>query len=150
MCCLLLLVAFAASLRWRMGCCLGSRTADRLGSVSVTEGALKVAYVSKNQKGYITRWPVLLSCGILRNPMPWKPWFDLRVIARTPLHPGPNKKDRAYILYVPLWLPFVVVLISTAFFWHRDRRILPGHCRKCGYDLTGNVSGVCPECGERI
>ena len=24
------------------------------------------------------------------------------------------------------------------------------HCRKCGYDLTGNVSGVCPECGEAI
>ena len=23
-------------------------------------------------------------------------------------------------------------------------------CRSCGYDLTGNVSGVCPECGERI
>lgn len=23
----------------------------------------------------------------------------------------------------------------------------PGHCQSCGYDLTGNVSGVCPECG---
>ena len=23
-----------------------------------------------------------------------------------------------------------------------------GHCQNCGYDLTGNVSGVCPECGE--
>jgi len=22
-----------------------------------------------------------------------------------------------------------------------------GHCRKCDYDLTGNTSGVCPECG---
>ena len=21
------------------------------------------------------------------------------------------------------------------------------HCGQCGYDLTGNVSGVCPECG---
>lgn len=21
------------------------------------------------------------------------------------------------------------------------------HCIRCGYDLTGNVSGVCPECG---
>jgi hypothetical protein len=25
-----------------------------------------------------------------------------------------------------------------------------GLCVKCGYDLTGNVSGVCPECGEKI
>lgn len=23
----------------------------------------------------------------------------------------------------------------------------PGHCRKCDYDLTGNRSGTCPECG---
>lgn len=27
---------------------------------------------------------------------------------------------------------------------------LPGHCRACGYNLTGNVSGICPECGGRI
>jgi hypothetical protein len=23
-----------------------------------------------------------------------------------------------------------------------------GLCERCGYDLTGNVSGVCPECGS--
>jgi hypothetical protein len=27
--------------------------------------------------------------------------------------------------------------------WRRQR----GQCPACGYDLTGNVSGVCPECG---
>ena len=27
------------------------------------------------------------------------------------------------------------------------RRPLPGCCHACGYDLTGNTSGVCPECG---
>ena len=26
-------------------------------------------------------------------------------------------------------------------------RELLGRCRGCGYDLTGNASGVCPECG---
>ncbi|MBN2448588.1 MAG: hypothetical protein JXO22_17815 [Phycisphaerae bacterium] len=25
-----------------------------------------------------------------------------------------------------------------------------GRCERCGYDLTGNVSGRCPECGEPI
>ena len=25
-----------------------------------------------------------------------------------------------------------------------------GYCKKCDYDLTGNVSGVCPECGTPI
>lgn len=23
-------------------------------------------------------------------------------------------------------------------------------CRKCGYNLTGNVSGICPECGSEV
>jgi predicted amidophosphoribosyltransferase len=39
--------------------------------------------------------------------------------------------------------------IPTAFLWWRGRRpTAVGHCRKCGYNLTGNISGVCPECGE--
>ncbi len=25
-----------------------------------------------------------------------------------------------------------------------------GHCQTCGYNLTGNVSGICPECGEAV
>ncbi len=25
-----------------------------------------------------------------------------------------------------------------------------GHCKACRYDLTGNESGVCPECGTEI
>lgn len=29
----------------------------------------------------------------------------------------------------------------------RDR-LLRGDCMYCGYDLTGNVSGTCPECGR--
>jgi hypothetical protein len=31
--------------------------------------------------------------------------------------------------------------------WANRRRGGAGLCRRCGYDLTGNVSGVCPECG---
>jgi len=32
--------------------------------------------------------------------------------------------------------------------WRRWGRRTPGVCEKCGYNLTGNVSGVCPECGQ--
>ncbi len=30
----------------------------------------------------------------------------------------------------------------------RHRRRKRGLCLKCGYNLVGNVTGVCPECGE--
>ena len=29
-------------------------------------------------------------------------------------------------------------------------KIVKGFCSVCGYNLTGNASGVCPECGTKI
>ena len=56
---------------------------------------------------------------------------------------------------VPLW--FVILACSAypaiAFIrgplrrWRRRKR---GLCVKCGYDLTGNVSGACPECAHPV
>ena len=52
---------------------------------------------------------------------------------------------------VPLGPPLFVIAVLTAFSWGRDRRRFPaGHCRRCGYDLTKNESGRCPECGVVI
>ena len=52
---------------------------------------------------------------------------------------------------VPMWLPLVVFAIPTAILWRRDRRTVPlGHCPHCGYNLTGNESGVCPECATPV
>jgi hypothetical protein len=51
---------------------------------------------------------------------------------------------------VPLWLPFVLVIIPSAAGWWWTRKPPPGHCGSCGYNLTGNVSGKCPECGNEI
>jgi hypothetical protein len=39
-------------------------------------------------------------------------------------------------------------LTRRAIVTRRRRRV--GHCSTCGYDLTGNVSGACPECGTAI
>ena len=52
---------------------------------------------------------------------------------------------------LPIWILLLPAAISTAFlFWRDRRRIPPGHCQRCGYNLTGNVSGKCPECGTPI
>ncbi len=48
---------------------------------------------------------------------------------------------------LPLWLPLALLAMPTAVLWYRDRPFPRGQCAKCGYDLTGNVTGVCPECG---
>jgi hypothetical protein len=55
------------------------------------------------------------------------------------------------LVILPLWLPLVVATVLTVTLWWRDRRRIPaGHCRKCGYNLTGHVSGVCPVCGVPV
>jgi hypothetical protein len=53
--------------------------------------------------------------------------------------------------YAPLWTPLALLTLVTAALWWRERRPFPpGRCATCGYDLTGNVSGRCPECGIPI
>ncbi len=68
---------------------------------------------------------------------------------------GTGRKFQSYHLGVRTWPLFillsaypVVALIRGPI--RRHRRRTKGLCVKCGYNLTGNVSGICPECGERI
>src|SRR5262245_61219402 len=52
---------------------------------------------------------------------------------------------------VPFWLLFFSAAVPTGIFLFVDRRRpLSGRCHRCSYDLTGNMSGVCPECGTKI
>ncbi len=56
--------------------------------------------------------------------------------------------DQMWIFF-PLWFPLLLIALPIGFlFWsdHR-RRTKVGCCEECGYDLTGNTSGTCPECG---
>jgi len=41
---------------------------------------------------------------------------------------------------------FVAMIVGIPFHIARKPKP-PGHCPKCSYNLRGNVSGVCPECG---
>lgn len=52
----------------------------------------------------------------------------------------------------PLWVLFVLLAVYPAVVFHRGplrrrRRRSQMQCVACGYDLTANVSGICPECG---
>jgi len=47
------------------------------------------------------------------------------------------------------WVAFVAFLVCSPVARERGRSAR-GLCTKCGYDLTANVSGVCPECGTPV
>ena len=61
-------------------------------------------------------------------------------------------------LRVSLWYPTTVAAVialvpaarSCVLARRRRARRRRGACSRCGYDLTGNVSGLCPECGEKL
>jgi hypothetical protein len=49
-----------------------------------------------------------------------------------------------------LWVACVIIGTTLLCKIDSRRRLGANHCQQCGYDLTGNTSGVCPECGEAI
>ena len=62
---------------------------------------------------------------------------------------------RELILQVPFWMLIwlfaaypIITLVGGRI---RERiRLKRGQCPRCAYDLTGNVSGVSPECGKKV
>jgi hypothetical protein len=66
-------------------------------------------------------------------------------------HKLAEAKPFNFAIGFPLWFVFVAFAVAPtiAFIrgpvrrWRRRRR---GLCANCGYDLTGNTSGLCPEC----
>jgi hypothetical protein len=62
---------------------------------------------------------------------------------------SPNASGYMTQRSVPLWMvaAAAAVLPVRWLVLFRRRRRPPGSCATCGYNLTGNTSGVCPECG---
>jgi hypothetical protein len=134
----LVLAASALSTRWSLGyvgspVCLdviaGGVTVDRCRAVDR-------AMCSPSMHGY---WRVVTLPQF--EPPVWRPTYGIRN----------HYSRRVWAFILPLWIPFALLAIPTTILWLRDRHCFPsGHCQHCGYDLTGNVSGRCPECGTPI
>jgi hypothetical protein len=60
--------------------------------------------------------------------------------------------ENVYVI-VPDWFivlaGILLLFCGTSWVLYR-RRCRIGHCHTCGYDLTANTSGVCPECGSSV
>jgi hypothetical protein len=75
-------------------------------------------------------------------------WIFERVDTRW--RPWPTYSDLGrgnWNIWIPLW-PLAVVSAGFAFWLGVRRRVPSWRCARCGYDLTGAVSALCPECGQ--
>lgn len=74
--------------------------------------------------------------------------FSLLVFPRGIL----NDNGGALFLTLPHWFVSVVCVIPPTIILYRHRckrkRQSRSLCASCGYDLRGNISGICPECGK--
>jgi hypothetical protein len=139
-------------------------------------GALMYAIVTGACVVYLLRtkglepWHVR---GLAARPVPWRKKVELRIVlyclatglilqlpmgivaAARAAHDFPPPGGRSFIslLSADGWifpLVGVAIIIYDRRRLKRDHLYQRGVCHTCGYDLTGNTSGVCPECGTPV
>ena len=79
-------------------------------------------------------------------------WSDAKTLSMEPTGTAGGRTVRFAVVVTPFWMPptFLAAYPTLAFIrgplrrWRRRRK---GLCVRCGYNLEGNVSGVCSECG---
>lgn len=142
--CLLFVLATVATLFWdSVGVTIGK---DFVALIS--GGALVVHWNVQGDSGMTVRVAHLRTLWAARTPgdrtiMKWA-WSEFAV------WPKFFQQPRFHSVTIPLWLPFLLVLLPTILLWWRDRRFPAGYCPKCGYDLRGAASSGCSECGKPI
>ena len=85
-------------------------------------------------------------CGLIWEYMDylaWQEWYAIDPLPDVYMSPpGPVHFTMPVLLSI---LPFVWL-----FRWRKRRSLPDNPCPSCGYDLTANTTGECPECGEAI
>ncbi|QDV91086.1 hypothetical protein RAS2_21760 [Phycisphaerae bacterium RAS2] len=112
-------------------------------------GTLHVALVSTVEPDGLFGWPFWGPSGGWAHD-----WYN-EIQAPQIRWPGwvgnPADLGHSWQIDLPLWIPLALGAVWALAGWHRgDHIALATHCKACGYDLTGNVSGRCPECGDFI
>ncbi|MCP4594423.1 MAG: hypothetical protein GY842_27140 [bacterium] len=107
------------------------------------------------QHGMLCGNPNSFVPGVIYPPLPWYGHFEVFrswVYEPWALVPWFDLADSSFKFPIHL---FLVVFTAIGAYpviplFVRRFRSFRGLCAECAYDLTGNVSGVCPECGVRI
>lgn len=118
------------------------RSPDTRLTIGLHYGEISIYWAREEYVGHLGSIPGWVSGPYGQGDVPLADCFDLpRLISDT----------TDYGVSVPLWLLFLCSIAVAAPLWLTADRKRPAHgCIRCKYDLTGNTSGVCPECGTRI
>ena len=140
---------------WRMDCIRRYSTPPGADAGASSRGSLIVFHMRMNrafwqgwEAGRANRtWEYQTEPGPIRNLLSSDATVDVRFAGFRFQRDNARFADyRA--LVVPLWAPGLVGMILPAV-WLRRRcraRVVPGRCRRCGYDLRATPDR-CPECG---
>jgi hypothetical protein len=72
--------------------------------------------------------------------------FSFEWLPRVRVTPGRT----IFVVHFPIWLLVGASVLAGCWLWRRPRSRSAHCCQTCSYDVTGNVSGVCPECGREL
>lgn len=107
-------------------------------------------------KPNVVEYDLLLTSGcvkIIQHEWPQKfvsgpadPWVWLPELVMDTQVGSPND----WIVLVPVWMLLAPMMVGAWTYWRLSKRRLAGQCLTCGYNLTGNASGTCPECGSIV
>ena len=134
--CVLIAAAFVVSGWWYLGVQLPNRNGPGVG---VNGGVFIVTLFQAWDELWVVADSVVPRMGGFRPGPIWQ-WWNVWEL---------GGRGSRYV-FVPIYAVFLAVAIPTMLVWRfGSKRVKPGHCQ-CGYDLSGNVSGRCPECGRGV
>lgn len=114
----------------------------------LTHGTVRVSWINTAFAS-----PPFASANAVTMQPHWETYFESLTIMRfgMELPSYSSSPGTATSVSIPLWMPLItLLLLATAFKKWSHQTTSVKTCGKCGYDLTGNVSGRCPECGQEI